>query len=470
MKITQKLKELGCRLASKLQGLFDPVSLEELAREKGFIQRSSSQVSGVDFVKLLTTEILAEPRISYEGLCDRLQQLNPAVTITPQALAQRMTGAGAENYLQAVLQRTLNANLQASVEALDSQLLAPFGRIFLQDSTQAQLHERLAEAFKGSGGSASQASVKIDLTYEVKGQAIYRLEVGAGATSDQSRAEALVETLQATDLVIRDLGYFKLTALAKMAAKGAFFLSRLLPAAGVYRSERAEEEALGLARYCNQQHADQAVIELGVAVGQAERLPCRVIAYRLPTAVVNERRRRARANAAKKGRPLTQEALAWLEFACFITNVAATIWSAPVIGTLYRLRWQVELTFKNWKSLLAIHVLKGTRPERIRCLLYGRLIVIVLLGMLSRVAAWYAQAQRQCELSMPKFLTWCQRHHRLASLGVQGTFAQWLEQLTAALPRLCKQKRRRLTTRQLIDNEINYMDSFIDRTTSTQEA
>lgn len=467
MKIPQKLKELDCRLASNLQSLVDPVSLEELAREKGFIQRSSSQVTGVDFVKLLTTEILAEPRISYEGLCDRLQQLNPAVTITPQALAQRLTGAGAENYLRAVLQQSLSANLQARVAAVDSHLLAPFRRIFLQDSTQAQLHERLAAAFKGSGGSASQASVKIDLTYEVKGQTICRLAVGAGATSDQSRAEEVVETLQATDLVIRDLGYFKLTALAQMAAKGAFFLSRLLPATGVYQSERAEAEALVLARYLNQHHANQAVIELGVAVGQAERLPCRLIAYRLPAVVVNERRRRARANATKKGRPLTHAALAWLEFACFITNVPAAIWSAPVIGTLYRLRWQVELTFKNWKSLLAIHVLKGTRPERIRCLLYGRLIVIVLLSRLSRVAAWYAQAQPQRELSMPKFLMWCQRHNRLAQLVVQGTLVQWLDQLTEALPRLCKQKRRRLTTRQLIDNKIHYMDSFEDSTAWT---
>lgn len=470
MRIVSKLKALGSCVAGKLQRLFDATSLEALAREKGFIQRSSSQVTGVDFVKLLTTEILAEPLVSYEGLCDRLQQLNPAVTITPQALAQRLTRVGAENYLQAVLQQTLKANLQARVDTLDSQLLAPFGRIFLHDSTQAQLHERLADAFKGSGGSAHQASVKIDLTYEVKGQAIYRLAVGAGATSDQSRAEELVETLQATDLVIQDLGYFKLTALAKMAAQGAFFLSRLLPAAGVYRSDRADEEALVLARYFNLQYADQIVIELTVSVGQAERLPCRLIAYRLPAAVVNERRRRARANAAKKGRPLSQEALAWLEFAYFITHVPATIWPAPVIGTLYRLRWQVELTFKNWKSLLAIHILKGTRPERIRCLLYGRLIVIVLLGMLSRVAAWYAQAQRQCEWSVPKFLTWGQRHNHVARLMRQGTFEQGFGQLPEALPRLCKQKRRRPTTKQLIDNKINYMDSFINNTTSTQEA
>lgn len=246
MKIKQQLKELGCRVAGHFQRLFDPVSLAELAWEKGFVQRSSSQLTGADFVKLLTTEILEEPVVSYEGLCDRLQQLNPAVTITPQALAQRMTSAGAPTYLQAVLQPAVTANLQPTVEALDRTLLAPFQRIFLQDSTQGQLHEQLAAGFKGSGGSASQASVKIDLTDEVNRQEIHRLRVSPGATSDQSRADDVREELHATDLVIRDLGYFKLTALAAIAHQGAFFLSRLLQAAAVYLTETTAD-ALALA-------------------------------------------------------------------------------------------------------------------------------------------------------------------------------------------------------------------------------
>lgn len=469
MRITQKLKALGSCVAGKLQRLFDPTSLEELAREKGFIQRSSSQVTGVDFVKLLTTEILEEPLVSYEGLCDRLQQLNPAVTISPQALAQRMTGAGAENYRQAVLQRAVVANLQPTVEALDSALLAPVKRIFLQDSTQAQLHEQLAEAFKGSGGSASQASVKIDLIYEVKSHRIHRLPIGPGTTSDQSRADDLVEELHATDLLIRDLGYFKLATLATIVDKEAYLLSRLPRSAAVYLTETAPD-ALELVPYLNQHYPHQPVIELAVSVGQTERLPCRLIAYRLPPEVVTERRRKARANATKKGRTLTQQALAWLEFTFLITNVPATLWSAAVIGTIYRLRWQVELIFKTWKSWLAIHVLRGTRAERIRCLLYGRLIVVVVLGMLSRFAAGYAQAQHQRELSFHKVITWLKRKDRLARVLNQATLNNLLEQLAKGILRLCKQQRKRPTTQQLIDHQIPYMDSFRDKTTSLPKA
>ena len=71
------------------------------------------------------------------------------------------------------------------------------------------------------------------------------------------------------------------------------------------------------------------------------------------------------------------------------------------IGTIYRLRWQMELTFKHWKSLFQIDVLKGTRPERIRCLIYGRLIVILVVQRLLALASTQAAAEQR-ELSFCK--------------------------------------------------------------------
>ena len=66
----------------------------------------------------------------------------------------------------------------------------------------------------------------------------------------------------------------------------------------------------------------------------------------------------------------------------FHTNVPADFWPKEALGTLYRLRWQIELTVKHWKSLFRSDLLKSTRPERIRCLLYGRLIFILIVQKL----------------------------------------------------------------------------------------
>ena len=107
--------------------------------------------------------------------------------------------------------------------------------------------------------------------------------------------------------------------------------------------------------------------------------------------MVKQRQRKASEEARKKGRMLTQEYLKWLACGFYITNVRQQVWSSKVGVTVYRLRWQVELTFKNWKSLLNIHVLKGTRPERIKCILYGRLITITMMTLVSSYASWYAE-------------------------------------------------------------------------------
>ena len=104
-----------------------------------------------------------------------------------------------------------------------------------------------------------------------------------------------------------------------------------------------------------------------------------MLAYRLPEEVVEQRRRSAYETARKKGRTPTQAYLHWLQFGWYITNVRPEIWAAAVVATVYRIRWPIALLFKQWQSLLPMHVLPGTRPERIKGLRSGRLTTITML-------------------------------------------------------------------------------------------
>lgn len=119
------------------------------------------------------------------------------------------------------------------------------------------------------------------------------------------------------------------------------------------------------------------MVDLAVSAG-ALRLPCRVLAYRLPEEVVAPHRRRTMETARKKGRTASRASLHWLQCGWYVTNVRRDIWVPDVVATIYRIRWHIELMFKHWKSLLHRHVLSGTRPERIQCFLYGRLITMLL--------------------------------------------------------------------------------------------
>ena len=195
------------QVGQELDMWFKNEAYEALAQETGFIQRSTSRLTGSSFFNLLTVEILDEPTVSYEGLCDILEERHPDVRITPQALCARMNSEGAVAFLKAGLARTLKETARQPLAALEgTDWLAAFPRVLLQDSTQMQIHEKMADDSKGSGGNASTAAIKVDYSYDVKNEQVEHIAIRQGADSDQGFAEDLAARVQKNDLVIRDLG------------------------------------------------------------------------------------------------------------------------------------------------------------------------------------------------------------------------------------------------------------------------
>ena len=222
------------------------------------------------------------------------------------------------------------------------------------------MHEKLAGRFKGSGGNASKAALKINLIYDCKGDAIHELSVTGGAIPDQARAGNIVGLLRKADLAIRDLGYFSIQSLAAIAAKEAFFLSRVLKGVSVYLSTEFSASAINLVDYLDKRFTHQSVIDWDIHLGK-ERLPCRLIVYRPPEAVANERIRKANVAARKKGRQLSDAHKKWLLFTFFVTNVSRQEWSPEVVGTIYRIRWQIVYTHPQSQYRMSTSVLDNVR-------------------------------------------------------------------------------------------------------------
>ena len=51
---------------------------------------------------------------------------------------------------------------------------------------------------------------------------------------------------------------------------------------------------------------------------------------------------------------------------------------AENVCKLYRLRWQIDLAFKIWKSICNIEKVKKVKKHRLECYIYSKLIFIVL--------------------------------------------------------------------------------------------
>jgi len=196
--------------------------------------------------------------------------------------------ARAVAFLQELLQ-TAFTKLHTGDTICEEGIFAPFPRVHIADSTGFALPESLAKEFPGSGGSGSKAGAKIQPVWEYKSHTFDHFTLLPWNVPDSKYVDTVVELARSHSLFLFDLGYFKLAAFAKIAAAQAYFLSRLNHQTTLLEVVGGRQQALDLANRLVRE--TRPLVEKAVVLGAYERVPARLIAVRMPEAIVNERRR-----------------------------------------------------------------------------------------------------------------------------------------------------------------------------------
>jgi hypothetical protein len=314
---------------AKLTEFFATDQIEASARRTKFVQRAS-KITGKLFLALVTFGRWSIPKTSMAQLAAKAAQLDQPVAVTPEAVQQRMN-ARAVAFVQDLLQ-TAFTKLHTGDTICDEALFAPFARVHIADSTGFGLPESLKAEFPGAGGSGSKAGAKIQLVWDYKSHTFDHLALIPWNVPDNKYVDTVVELARPHSLFVFDLGYFKLTAFARIAAVQAYFLSRLNHQATLEEVVGGRRQPLALPR--SLAHEPRALREKSVVVGARERVAARLIAVRMPEAIVNERRRQARAVAKKRGYTPSHASLTLLAWNLFITNVPATVWPPQTVAPL----------------------------------------------------------------------------------------------------------------------------------------
>ena len=85
-----------------------------------------------------------------------------------------------------------------------------------------------------------------------------------------------------------------------------------------------------------------------------------------------------------------------------------------------------------------------------------------MIALVSSYASWYVEDYLQREMRRAKLINWLKRKSRFAKAIHAGTLDALFIDLWRALPKLlCKQKRRRRTSRQLIEEYGYYMEDAL---------
>jgi Transposase DDE domain len=360
-------------LTHALQEVFTTTA-DALARRSGFVQRTS-KLTGALFAQTLVFGWLADPQVSLEGLTQVAAAVG--VRLRAQSLDGRFTAAAAV-FLEDLLAAAVRTVIAADPVAIP--LLERFSAVVLLDSSTITLPAALALWWPGC--SAGTAALKLHVRYDLCRGQISGPLVREGRLSDR-RTALQTAPLPPGALRISDLGFFALGVFATLSAQDVYWLSRLVPGTAVYTPDGARWEALDLLAA-----QGTPTVDLDVTLGVEHRLPARLLAVRVPEEVANQRRRRLRAEATRRGRTPSAHQLAWCDWTIVVTSVPRPLLSLREALVLLRARWQIELLFKLWKSHGHIDESRSANPWRVLCEVFAKLLAMVVQHWLLLVSCW----------------------------------------------------------------------------------
>jgi hypothetical protein len=382
---------------------------DHLARQVGFCQRAR-KLTGPAFAQALVFALLEKPDATLEDFADLAEDVL-GINVSPQAFDKRFTQPAAD-LLRGLFLESFNRPFDSLRPAL-LPVLRRFPAVFLRDATLVGLPSCLAQLFPGRGGRhaphGGAAAVKLVFEAEVTTGTLTEVAVLAGLDNER-RAEVAGKPLPPGALLLEDMGFFCGARLQGYAEQGVYFLCRI-PAWTAVFDRGGRVDLVGLLRKAK---GDR--FEREVRILHGCKLAVRLLAVRLPEAEAQRRRQRVLREAKQRGRPVSQKKLDLCAWNILVTNAPPGLLSVASAGVVRRVRWQVELLFKLFKSEGAIDRTRSQCPHRVQCELYAKLLAMVVQQW-ALLAAGYAMLRHSA---------------RRASRRVRGLTRQLLEGLRQA--------------------------------------
>ncbi len=332
------------------------------------MQRKSKKISAYHFVVgfiisccngnstfsewALQIGLLSGKSVSKQGVFDRLHA--SAVLFAKQLLEEVLLKQSGKDFI--------------------SGLFESFGKVLLQDSTTLRLPQVLSKLFPGNHSRGEQKAVaRIQSIFDIKAMRFINFSLGSFTQNDQSASGSILSLVKKGDLVIRDLGYFSLAVFEKLIKAKVHFLSRLRY--GVTISDSQGKPVLLKDLLKQKQGVDR-----WVYIGREKKVWVRLVMVPVPAAQAAEKIRRAKQDRDARLNHC-QQYYQWLTFNVYITTVDKEVWTAREVYKAYRVRWQIEIIFKSWKTGFNLqHILHEgcTNEHRVRVSIFLLLLFMCL--------------------------------------------------------------------------------------------
>lgn len=237
--------------------------------------------------------------------------------------------------------------------------------------TDSGLRVRLIDATSISGPASKGTDWRVHLALDLS-----RLRISDISVTDASGGERLSRfDFHPGEIVVGDRGYAHRAGLESVDKAGAHFLVRInwsnLPLLSL------DGEAVDLLEYARRVEGVTPT-EFTVRIRDAKMAPVRLLILRKTPTAAAESRIRVERERKKKGviDPRTFEAC---DYIMLLTSAPRALLSPEKAFELYRMRWQIEITFKRLKGILHLDTLPAKNAALAQVILRAKLLAALLI-------------------------------------------------------------------------------------------
>lgn len=206
---------------------------------------------------------------------------------------------------------------------------------------------------------------------------LFNLQCDEFMISSPQKGESMLNfTINPNDLMIGDRAYGNYKGMKYISDNRGFYLLRIKKDAfSVYDKHGIK---INIIDHLRKLKIGETLDLKGYAgVANSEKLLVRIIALRNSEGVAAESIKRAKEEMQRKQQKIYELTLEYHKYIILVSNLPSNIEASRILE-LYRLRWQIELSFKRLKSIFGLGHLPKKDPQAARAWLQGKLFIAIL--------------------------------------------------------------------------------------------
>lgn len=365
-------------------------TINRIARTCGYIQRKTGKIGPKNLIVGFMI-MVSKQRNTYADWATEIGLLE-GCTISKQALNKRME-AHTELFVKSMVEQVMVKETAHAITRKTKGVLQHFRSVYIDDSTTIGLPGALSAVFPGNVSKGNKkAQAKIHAMYNLTENNFSFLNLHSFSNNDQSLSWDVLPYLTAGDLCIRDLGFTVLDVVSEFTQKGIYFAARKGYQSKLYDVDSDAE--INLVKELRKRKFMDKEVFLS-----AKKIKVRLIALPITAEQAAERKRKARTDRDRRLNH-SQEYYELLGYSIYITNIQPEQCNAEEIYQLYKLRWQIEIIFKSWKSCFSLEKIIHHQCEnavRVKCIIYLMLLYIYLFQVV-----WWRYCESELEKETPQ--------------------------------------------------------------------